>query len=526
MKGDNITMKEKARAYDEALERAKKELGTCGSHDCDAARQIFRLFPELKESEDERIRKWIIDDIRYNMNNEPLNNSEYKKEAEKAIAWLEKQWEQYDNEDLNILQRFSFYSYKDEPNILYLSGLYVNEKCRNKGIGTKILEVADKVAKSLNCHTIRLKTKKGTNAERLYRTHGYNSLATEEKDEIWLEKQGEQTFIIDEILTATNYDKMFQSCRVHKFNVGDWITDGYLHCKISDILDDRYIVDTTEFAKRSAIPFKREDYYHLWKIADAKNGNVLYSLDSKQPFIFKHRNPNEQAEVYCGINTYDKFFVENTKDCIITTDKYIPATNEQRELLFQKMHDAGYEWDDEKKVLKKIEQKPTDKVEPKFKVGDWVVCEITGLIYQIEHCIEHLNNPKYGYILIDGRYIGSDDAEFYHLWTIQDAKDGDVLCYKDEVFLYKHDIKNCTKKETTFGGIVYYCCYDGKRFITDSLYSLSEQNKIDIHPAVKEQRDLLFTKMRETGLKWDAEKKELKMIEEEYNEKSSSKCQL
>lgn len=48
------------------------------------------IFTELKES-DERIRRWIIDDIRYNMNNEPLNNSEYKKKAEKAIAWLEKQ---------------------------------------------------------------------------------------------------------------------------------------------------------------------------------------------------------------------------------------------------------------------------------------------------------------------------------------------------------------------------------------------------------------------------------------------------
>lgn len=34
--------------YKEALERAKKELAACGSQDCDAARQIFRLFPELK----------------------------------------------------------------------------------------------------------------------------------------------------------------------------------------------------------------------------------------------------------------------------------------------------------------------------------------------------------------------------------------------------------------------------------------------------------------------------------------------
>ena len=64
--------------------------------------------PELKESEDEKIRKWIIDDIRYNMNNEPLNNSEYKKEAEKAIAWLEKQgqkpkWTEEDKEQCNLL---------------------------------------------------------------------------------------------------------------------------------------------------------------------------------------------------------------------------------------------------------------------------------------------------------------------------------------------------------------------------------------------------------------------------------------
>ena len=55
---------------------------------------IEEIFPELKEGDDEKIRRWIIDDIRYNMNNEPLNNSEYKKKAEKAIAWLEKQGEQ------------------------------------------------------------------------------------------------------------------------------------------------------------------------------------------------------------------------------------------------------------------------------------------------------------------------------------------------------------------------------------------------------------------------------------------------
>ena len=56
--------------------------------------QPKEIFTKLKEG-DERIRRWIIDDIRYNINNEPLNNSEYKKKAEKAIAWLEKQGEEY-----------------------------------------------------------------------------------------------------------------------------------------------------------------------------------------------------------------------------------------------------------------------------------------------------------------------------------------------------------------------------------------------------------------------------------------------
>ena len=80
-----MTEKEKAEAYDKGIERAKKLYGNGIAEE---------IFPELKESDDERIRRWIINDIRYNMNNEPLNNSEYKKKAEKAIAWLEKQGEQ------------------------------------------------------------------------------------------------------------------------------------------------------------------------------------------------------------------------------------------------------------------------------------------------------------------------------------------------------------------------------------------------------------------------------------------------
>lgn len=85
--------------------------------------------------------------------------------------------------------------------------------------------------------------------------------------------------------------------------------------------------------------------------AGARDGDVLYSLDSNQPFIYKERKQNEQATAYCGLNIYGKFFVWGTKDCVITLSKYVPATKEQRDLLFQKMKEAGYEWDAEKKEL-------------------------------------------------------------------------------------------------------------------------------------------------------------------------------
>ena len=73
--------------YKEAFERAKKELNTCGSQDCDAARQIFRLFPELKESEDEKMRRELIAYFRNNSVSIKWSGLDVKK----VIEWLEKQ---------------------------------------------------------------------------------------------------------------------------------------------------------------------------------------------------------------------------------------------------------------------------------------------------------------------------------------------------------------------------------------------------------------------------------------------------
>lgn len=72
--------------YKEKLKLAKEALES-GSYDKET---IEYIFPELAESEDERIRKWIVKELesKYVVDNK-VNNLE----ADKALAWLEKQGE-------------------------------------------------------------------------------------------------------------------------------------------------------------------------------------------------------------------------------------------------------------------------------------------------------------------------------------------------------------------------------------------------------------------------------------------------
>ena len=72
--------------YNAALERAKKLQKTCDS--MAVVGWCEYIFPELKESEDEEIRKWLINEIKIKHHNLDEENIEF---VDKAIAWLEKQ---------------------------------------------------------------------------------------------------------------------------------------------------------------------------------------------------------------------------------------------------------------------------------------------------------------------------------------------------------------------------------------------------------------------------------------------------
>lgn len=82
----------------------------------------------------------------------------------------------------------------------------------------------------------------------------------------------------------------------------------------------------------------------------------------------------------------------------------------------------------DEKPAEKTEEKSEQKPEPRFKVGDWVVQGKD--VYKIKQVTNMGNNFQYW--TADGLWFG--DGTNAHLWTINDAKVGDVLAIGDEYF--------------------------------------------------------------------------------------------
>ena len=81
-----MTQEEKAKAYDEALEKARQYLGA--AYPIAYANLVKEIFPELAESKDEKIRKNCIHFLEFQKQHHAATF-----EIEECIAWLEKQGE-------------------------------------------------------------------------------------------------------------------------------------------------------------------------------------------------------------------------------------------------------------------------------------------------------------------------------------------------------------------------------------------------------------------------------------------------
>lgn len=162
---------------------------------------------------------------------------------------------------------------------------------------------------------------------------------------------------------------------------------------------------------------------------------------------------------------------------------------------------------------KKQEEQKTSDNKPKFQVGDWIVQENVGVYKVTEICeswYEVIDSDELHYS------IDFDQESMCHLWTIQDAKPGDALAigWKDE---HGHDWQKIVifKSLTEFSVEGYGNTFKNNElaFEDESVPHLSNTWTKNLHPATKEQRELLFKKMKEEGYEWNSSTKELKKID-------------
>ena len=317
---------EKAKRYDKAIERAK---GLIDFSSDSELKTLEYVFPELRESEDEKIRKdlikWFKEFPDTIWRGPACQYSHYKKDV---ISWLKKQSEpininpsEFDSRLNKLLKQFeslpkeelitslSFYL-----NVVQNDVTYKEENQREKPQGKSALEA--------------IKEEKVDNANKI-----------ESKD---------YSSIDPNFFKAT--DKVEQ-----KFKIGDWVVRGDTIAQILDIQEQYYIGLDINGKDFTSSKFLNDDKIHLWTIKDAKDGDVL--VNGSNIFIF-HVINDTRLMGYCHINTDDGRFYDDIgkNECFCLIDAVVnPATKEQCDTLMKAMADAGYTFDFDKKELKEIE---------------------------------------------------------------------------------------------------------------------------------------------------------------------------
>lgn len=284
--------------YKLSLDRIKVLIANVesSSKDCISIDDIKEIYPELAESEDERIRKELIQNLKERFGTKGTMGGNL--DMPKVIAYLEKQGEQK-------------------------SGDIIRHK--KQGFTCKIIAVDNE-----------------------YRCNGTH-LPIEWQDAYELVEHKpdkvEPKFCEGEWLCENepnNYARFIQILEI--VNV-----QGKDRYRISrDIHNDEDIVEF-DFV---------EKYYHKFDIQDAKDGDILMA-NAPFIFNGNLEGGIGCPGAHCAINTLGKFQIPKYPEHW-TGHTTTPATKEQRDQLEKAMTDAGYAFDFEKKELKKIEQKPAE----------------------------------------------------------------------------------------------------------------------------------------------------------------------
>ena len=162
---------------------------------------------------------------------------------------------------------------------------------------------------------------------------------------------------------------------------------------------------------------------------------------------------------------------------------------------------------------KQGEQKTADEVEPKFHKGEWITNgDYTWKIVEVKP-LYYILQSQDGNIIVDDTISHAD--EHFHSFTIKDAKEGDVLTYKNDniewILIYKDIItESC---DVPHDVLKYHALFTGTVFYDSGCAGMiSENYALCFTPATKEQRDALEWAMSIDGYKWNKEKLKLEKI--------------
>ena len=399
-----MTQEEKVRAYDEAVKKVKDYYEGKTKMYSDIKQTLDLLFPELKENVDEWIEKIRKDIISY-LNNRQITSIAESSATERWVDWIEKQGESDKSNNTYVINNtpncgISVYNeeLKESENesirkliIRHLDRAYQN--CEFDEYKKEIEKCISWLEKQGEQKPVRQKTKlvyhkfnigdvisPNVIDERPHMLNAdYTIVGFDEEFENYLVDGGNVPHCSIGIeFIDDNYHLKEQEPMVEpKFKVGDWITNGYICGQITDWIINGYIcrqitnidddnpcykIRETTGGIGSSIPFELQDNYHLWTIEDANDGDVLFHSDtaSNGIFIFKEVR-DDKVLCHCDFDSEDHFRLGEYHNCCWVDDNIKPATKEQRELLFQKMKEAGYEWDEEKKELIRIESQGEQK---------------------------------------------------------------------------------------------------------------------------------------------------------------------
>jgi hypothetical protein len=248
-----------------------------------------------------------------------------------------------------------------------------------------------------------------------------------------------------------------------------------------------------------------EAKYIMKEYLESGNAGIIAENTIKKAFPELAESENERIKriIKSALKTYFEGNLSvNTNDtdyaeCLTWLEKQGSEESIDQDTLIQQRVDA----------LADIvaEQKPADKVEPKFREGDWIV--ISSDNEKIVHIvsIEYFPSGQPKYITSEGKWYGNGIKA--HLWNItQDAKDGDVLATDDgNIFVFDGTVEE-DKYPFAYYGLTRHRfeSYDRRLPFTHN----------NVHPATKEQRDQLEKAMADAGYRWNLDEKKMEKIEQ------------